>query len=124
MKFWGESGSLGVGGGEGDPFYEMFRTPLVIHEISRKPVEKLGVGGEVALESEVLGRAGETLAEKLLPDPVHVYAGGEWVIGLGEPLGETEAVTGGVFWEGEKEAGGVTADFVFLRALRVEFATR
>ena len=78
---------MSVGRGEGDLFDEVLGAPVVINEVAAEPVEELGVGWEVALQTEVLRRADEAISEELLPDAVDVNAGSERVSRKSEPLG-------------------------------------
>ena len=58
----------------------------------------------MALETEVFGSGDEAGAEEGGPDAIDGDAGGEWVVRVGEPLGETEPVGCGVVRE-RKENG-------------------
>ena len=49
----------------------------------------------LAVEPEVIGRADQPAAEMMLPEPIHVHAGGERVAGVGDPLGQLEPAVGG-----------------------------
>ncbi len=50
------------------------------------------MAGELALQTEVLRRAHQADAEQALPHAIHRYAGGQWVIGIGQPTREAKAV--------------------------------
>ena len=111
LKFRTGLGALAVGSGEDDFADDCFSAPAAVDELGGEPVEKFGVGGPRAHETEILGGFDDAGAEEFLPDAVDRDAADEGVVGGGEPVGEVEAGGGaGVGCEGRKEAGGVRGD--------------
>ena len=88
---------LAVGGGEDDLAVELLEAPALRDEAPREPVEQFGVRGLVAELAEIVGRASDPAAEVILPDAVDDGAGGERVVGLGDPRSECGAAAGRVF---------------------------
>ncbi len=123
LQVGGVGGLLTEGGGENDLTYDFLRTPPLLDEVAREPVEECGVGGEISLQSEIFGGANDTVAKEVLPDPVDVDTGGQGVLGEGEPLSEAEAVARGVCGEGDEEIQGVASDEIFRSAFGVEIST-
>ena len=88
---------LAVGGGEDDLAVELLEAPALRDEAPREPVEQFGVRGLVAELAEIVGRASDPAAEVILPDAVDDGAGGERVVGLGDPRSECGTAAGRVF---------------------------
>ena len=107
---------LAVSGAHDHIFHGALHVPLVLAEIHSEVVEELGVGGQFALQPEILGGFDDAIAEELLPEAVHLHAGGEWVFRSHRPLGEAEAVFRGILrhrWESGR--GGALARAVLER---------
>lgn len=95
-----------------DGFDELFKIPAGVHEVGGEPVEEFWVDGHFGLDPQVFGRFDESDAEEFLPDAVDGDAGGEGMIAGDKPLGEVEAVEGGVGFQGREYAGsGCFDDF-------------
>ncbi|MFM1944029.1 MAG: hypothetical protein RI897_3011 [Verrucomicrobiota bacterium] len=117
---WGEAPEQGAGGidGEGkglgvtgllegvgceDELLDVFDGPSVLDEFGGEPVEEFRVSGRDAVGAEVTGGGGDAGAEGVVPEAVDEDAGGEWVLGVGDPVGELGAALlfGGVHGEAE-----------------------
>ena len=70
------------------------RSQPLIAEVEGEPVEQLGVGGEFAGDAEVAGASDQAGAEDVLPEAIDGDAGGERVVGVEQPSGEAEPVSG------------------------------
>ena len=63
-------------------------------ELVGEEVEQLGVARFVAAEAEIAGGGDEALAKVMVPEAVHDDAGGERVVGMGDPVREGESALG------------------------------
>ena len=111
---------MAIGGGRDDEFEELLGIPTGFAEFNSEPVEEFGVAGGGAHDTEVFSGVDEALAEDFLPEAVDGDARGEGVGGVGDPLGESEAIAGGTFFEGMQSGrsggGDLFADLVILAA--------
>ena len=80
-----------VGFGRDDELSELFERPAVFDKPVGEVVEEFGVGWDGSGAAEVVGIAGEALAEVPGPDAVDDDAGGEGISFGGDPVGEGEA---------------------------------
>ena len=69
----------------------VLHAPTAADEFGGEVVEEFGVGGLEAHAAEVAWRLHEAGAEVALPDAVDHDAGGEWVLCVGDPVGEGAA---------------------------------
>ena len=84
---------LAVGGADITiSFCIAFMIPVQSDELGRQPVEQFGVAGPVALRAEVFAGLDDADAEEHLPQAVDGDARGQRVVGLDQPLGQSEAV--------------------------------
>ena len=87
---------LPVGGAHDHVFHRALDVPFVLAEIHGEVVEKLGMRRQGALQTEIFGGFHDTIAEELLPEAVHLHAGGERIFRSHRPLCEAKAVFWGV----------------------------
>lgn len=85
---------LPVGGAGDDEALDMLQVPSGFHEFAGQPVQEIGVGRALGLESEVFRGADESGAEEELPLAVDDHACGQGMRRVEEPAGEFEAVGG------------------------------
>ena len=76
---------------EDDFANERFDGPAVVGELKGEVVEQFGMAGKFAGPAKVIGGADEAFAEEVFPNPVGHDAGGEGVVGIGNPSGELES---------------------------------
>ena len=65
--FLGSYRGLAVSGGSDQLAYRPFHIPIAFDKVSSQPVEKVGVGGPLALRAEIAGGVGDTPAKNGLP---------------------------------------------------------
>ena len=65
---------------------QMLQVPAACPQFVGKVVEQQGMGRRLPLDAEVVWGANEGLAEVPLPNPIGDHAGGERVVGRGQPL--------------------------------------
>lgn len=90
----------------------MLGVPIRADEFGGEPIEEVLVRDAGAEGAEVVGAFDEAVAEAVLPEAIDPDAGSEGMVGVGDPLGESEAGAwrGGFFRiEDDREGDG---DFV------------
>src|ERR1043165_6224044 len=87
--FW----PLPVGRTQHDEPVHRFEGPTALDEARREMIEQFRMRGWLAAHAEIVGRGDETATEMILPEAVGHHAGGERVIGPGQPLREFEPAT-------------------------------
>ena len=87
----GRLGGELVGAAKGYFADEGFDGPVIFDEIEGEVIEEFWVAGELAGFAEVVGGADDSLPEEVFPNAVGHDAGGEGVVGIGDPVGEFEA---------------------------------
>lgn len=102
--------SIGAAGNDGAD--KVLIVPVVLHEVGGEPIEKARVDGDFALHAEVFGAFDEADTEEFLPESIDGDAGGEWIFGRDDPLGEIESIGVLFFAERGKEGGSVGFDFL------------
>ena len=69
---------------------EFLELPVLGDELARQPVEQVRVRGALAVEAKVVRRADDAAAEMVVPDAVNQHAGGQRILGAGDPLGQLQ----------------------------------
>ena len=90
--------ALRVDGAGNNQLMNVLKAPIMCHQFARQPVEQLRVGRLLALEAEVAGRAHQTLAEMVLPEPIDDDASQQMagaLVDVGDPGGQGFAAVGG-----------------------------
>ena len=78
--------------------------PSGVDEIASQPIKQFGMAGLGALRSEIFRGEHESPPKEHLPKTIHGHPRGQRMMGIGEPLRETEAVFGGISWKGGKKS--------------------
>ena len=90
-------GALAVGGTHHDLFVQRLEPPAVFDQLQRQPVEQLRMRGQLALQTEIVGRIHNAAAEMMLPQAVGHHPREQVpraVFGVRKPIGQrTPAVT-------------------------------
>ena len=73
-----------------DRFDELLKVPSGLHEISRQPVEKLGVHGNFTLNPEVLRALHQADTKEFLPQTIGSDSRGERIFSIHQPAGKVE----------------------------------
>ena len=98
-----------------DEAVQVLHVPAGLHELGREPVEQPEVLRPFALHAEILGGLDEADPEEMLPVTVHGDAGGERVIGIGQPLREVEPVGAALGQAGEAGRDAWLDGLAFVR---------
>ena len=93
----------------------------MIDEVAGEPVEEFGVAGWLSLAAEVFRGADQAFSEKDLPVAVHGDATGQRMLGVGEPVGEAEAIVGLILGERRKSGGRASGDLLATRIVNAAF---
>ena len=94
-SFSSQARRLAVGLARHDRPQQALHVPARAHELDRQPVEQRGMGGRLALGTEVVESFHEPRAKEHLPVAVHGHAGRKRVPGRDQPLGKCQAVLHG-----------------------------
>ena len=65
-----------------------FHRPAFLNESHGKVIEQWLVGGEAAHVAEIVHAGHEAFTEEMMPHAVGKHARGEWVLGVGQPVGQ------------------------------------
>ena len=77
-----------------DELVDVLQAPAVCDEFVREEIEQLGMAWGIAAETKIAGRGDEALAEVMMPEAVDDDTSGEWIFGMGDPVGEGKSALG------------------------------
>ena len=69
-----------------------FHGPSAFHEFDGEPIKQIGVGGQLALGSEVRLSGNDASTEQLAPPSVDGDSGDQRILGIDQPPSESQAV--------------------------------
>src|SRR4051812_33313927 len=69
--------------------------PAAFHEADRKVIEQFGMGGTLAVLSEVAGSANDSIPKVMLPHAVYKNAGSQGIVRGGNPFSQSQAPPAG-----------------------------
>ena len=67
---------------------QMLGIPAAVDQFAGQPVQQFGMAGWTASSAEILGSFHQSLAERLLPEPIGGDASGERMTGVNQPAGQ------------------------------------
>ena len=77
--------ALPVGLGHHHFLEQSLHVPLQIHELHRQPVEQLRMRGRITMNTPIAGRADNTHAEMVLPEPINHHSRRKGVVLARQP---------------------------------------
>src|SRR5688572_29287610 len=76
---------------------QLFRRPAFADEFAGEPIKQFGMARTRAGEAKIVWRGDQAHAEVMLPNAIHIDAGGQRIFFGGDPLRERESTSPG-FW--------------------------
>src|SRR6185503_2628536 len=86
------AGILAIGGRCDNESMQFLLTPATLHEFTRQPIQQFRMSWSRALCAEIIFSRNQTLAEIVLPDPIHGHPCRQWIAPVHQPTGQIQPI--------------------------------